>query len=263
VVVWVDNWYWQRYRPDPADANISLDLSVMAVLPLTTTTDTPALHTRSHTFDPFPGHSSLERMRSRVEVIDSTCRLSLGRLMQKVRQLTANPIEASAIRVPLDIHRPRRRRLQWRALALSQMRVGAAPELIRVLEDVRTLQRHVGRVLPLLVDEKVHYSTMRLLYAPAHWSLDVHGWLRQVPVIYGSWHPYKHTLTLLYRWFLPVFTALELRQPPPVGSTFKASRKVVFMEKMVAGLLLAAHTVRAEVSRALAAAATPSNRKVL
>ena len=41
-------------------------------------------------------------------------------------------------------------------------RVGAGPELLQVLEQVRQVQLQVGQVTPLMVDEKVHYSVMRL-----------------------------------------------------------------------------------------------------
>ena len=258
VVLWIDNWYRARYRPDPENPNVSRDVSVMAVLRLSSTTDVPALRTRSRSFGTFPGQSSLLRMVGRIETIDDLTQAALHRLVQKVRMLTAHPIEAKAIRVPLDVPRPSRPRLQWRALALSKNRVGSGAELLKVLESVRRVQQHIGQPLPLLVDEKVHYSVMRLLYAPAYWGLDVAGWLRQVPVIYGCWHPYKHTLTLVYRWFLPIFMHLEMRAAPRIGTSFKMARKVAFMEKMVAALLLASHTVRDEVHRAQGATRSPS-----
>ena len=247
VVLWVDNWYRARYRPDPESPDVSRDVSVMAVLSLSSTTDVPALRTRSRSFGSFPGQSSLLRMVGRIETLDDITKTALHRFVQKVRLLTADPIEASAIRVPLDIRRPNRPRLQWRAMAMSNWRVGSGAELLRCIESVRKIQQHIGQPLPLLVDEKVHYSMMRLLYAPAHWNLDVARWLRHVPVIYGCWHPYKHTLTLVYRLFLPIFAALELRSAPRVGAVFKTARKVAFMEKMVAALLLASHTVRDEI----------------
>ena len=251
VVVWVDNWYHSRYRPDPESPNVSQDVSVMAVLFLTHPGDAPAVHTRSHTFAQFPGHSSLHALIGRMGTIDTVCQLSLQGLIRKAAALMARPILASAIRVPLDITRPQRVRRQWEPLLMLKQRVGAGPELLRVLEQVRQVQGQVGQVMPLMVDEKVHYSVMRLLYAPAYWGYDGARWLRQVPVLYGCWHPYKHTLTVVYRAFLPIFMALELSAAPRSGSTFRAARKVVFMERMVAALLLAAHTIRGEVEAAL------------
>ena len=43
--------------------------------------------------------------------------------------------------------------------------MSASAELLEVLQEVRSVQEVVGGDLPLLVDEGVHYSTMRLLYS--------------------------------------------------------------------------------------------------
>ena len=90
------------------------------------------------------------------------------------------------MRVPLDVRREQRRSLQWRALALSSDRVSAAAELLAVLDDVRAAQAHVGVDVPLLVDEKVHYSVCRLLYSQPFAGWDVAQWLRAVPLLYGA-----------------------------------------------------------------------------
>ena len=258
VLLWVDNWYWQRFRQDPEQQDISHDLTAMAVLRLTTTDTGPAARTRSRTFASWPGHPTLMWVVNRVDTMDSCTQLAVGRLVKQVRQLIQNPVMASAVRVPLDIPRPARRRLQWEPLALSQSRVGVGVELLSVLEDIRRVQQHVGGVMPLLVDEKVHHQVMRLLYSPLYWDWDCRRWLRQVPVLYGVWHPYKQTVALVYRRFLPVFTALEQRSPPRAGTVFKAARKTAFMEKMVAALLLASNTVRSQVHLALGAVRSPS-----
>ena len=262
VVVWLDNWYWQRFRPDPEEQVLSLDVSAMAVLPLTNPAMTIADRTRSRSFEDWAGHSTLYGLHSRVSVIDDTLAHSMRRIRKQAKQIIRRPVSANAIRVPLDLRRPARPTLPWRPLCLSQLRVGVGVELLQVLEGLLKLQDKVGDTLTLLIDEKVHYSVMRLLYAPQYWGWDAAAWLGKVPVLYGAWHPYKHTLTVVYRAFLPVFTSLELQAAPRAGTEFKAARKVIFMEKMVAALLLARHTVHDEVLRAIANAATDGYQKL-
>ena len=259
VVVWVDNWYWQRFRQDPEGQDISHDLTAMAVLNLTAGDTGPADRTRSRTFAAFPGHPTLWWVVGRVDTMDTCTQLALTSLVRHVGQLIKRPLSATAVRVPLDIPRPARRRQLWEPLALSQSRVGVGTELLTILEDIRRIQRHVGGVVPLLVDEKVHHQVMRLLYSPLYWDWDCRRWLRQVPVLYGVWHPYKQTVALVYRRFLPIFAALEQRSPPRAGTLFKAARRTAFMEKMVAALLLASSTVRSQVHLMLSAVTSPGD----
>ena len=158
--------------------------------------------------------------------------------VQNLRQLSLQP---SAIRVPLDVCRPRRATRQWRALTLNENRVGANAELVEVLRDLLRLQRRVGGSLPVLVDEKVHYAVMRMMHSRMLSQLDVGGWLCQMPVLYGVWHPYKQCVTVVYRTFFPVFALLECTGRVTVGARARLNRKLLYMEKMVAALLLCAH----------------------
>ena len=130
-------------------------------------------------------------------------------------------------------------------------------ELLRVLEDVKTFQGVAGDVLPLLVDEKVHYATMRLLYGRPLWDYDVHGWLCKIPVLYGVWHPYKHALTLVHRHFFPIFALLEMTGAPSLGSNVKVQRKVLYMEKICATLLLLTPEIMPGLVTALEGARDP------
>ena len=62
---------------------------------------------------------------------------------------------------------------------------------------------------------------------------------------------YKHTLTLVYRAFFPVFALLEFTGSPALGSTVRLQRKVLYMEKVFATLLLLGTTVRHQLEGAL------------
>ena len=251
VVLWVDNWYWERFTTDVASPVRSQDVSVLAVLPMQTTAEGPAARTRARVWDEFPGHVSLLLVTNRVPVVDTFIRRSFVRLCDKSQALQRCNLTGSVIRVPLDVARPQRPRLQWRALSLSQWRVGTTVELIQLLQDVTAVQQHVGRAVPLLVDEKVHYALCRLLFNRGYQRWSVATMLKDVPLLYGAWHPYKHCLTLVYRRFFPVLALLETQHVPTANTTFKASRRVMFMEKMFASLLLLPVDVREAVTVSL------------
>ena len=97
-------------------------------------------------------------------------------------------------------------------------------ELLSVLQDVRVIQEHSGNVLPLLVDEKIHYAINKLMYSVTFKDYNVPSWLAQVPLEYGVWHPYKHAVTLVYRKFFPVFALLESTGLPTLGASIRVHR---------------------------------------
>ena len=81
--------------------------------------------------------------------------------------------------------------------------------------------------------ERVHHAEGR---ATAVWSLAP----LQTPC-----------LTLVYRRFFPVLALLESQHIPTPDTTFKASRRVMFMEKMFASLLLLPVHIREAVTTSL------------
>ena len=50
-------------------------------------------------------------------------------------------------------------------VVLSELRVGQNEELVNLLQLPKDLEAQSGRVLPLLLDEKVYYQLCRLMYA--------------------------------------------------------------------------------------------------
>jgi hypothetical protein len=126
---------------------------------------------------------------------------------------------------------------------LSDNTVSASDDLLRILEQVMEVQQRSGLDMPLLVDENIHYRVLRLLYGRPFQKYDVHRYLRRLPLLFGIWHAYKHTVTVLYRVFFPVLGVLECTGEPPDSGDVKLVRKVLFMEKMFAALLLAARDV--------------------
>jgi hypothetical protein len=253
VVLWVDNWYCQRYGVNPEFPCRSMDVTAMAMLVLSSTaTATPAGRTRSRMLPAFPGQRPLSTVIGYVGEMATSLSAVCDDLLRAVQGIAAVAIQPSWIRVPLDLSRHRGRSLQWRSLTLSEHRVSANTELLNVLTDVCGLQQRAGRVLPLLIDEKVFYAVCRLLYSKVHASVDCALWLRHVPLLFGVWHAYKHTLTLVYRRFFALFALVELTGCPALGASVRCQRKVMYMEKVVATLLLCSDAVRGQLVTAIA-----------
>ena len=106
--------------------------------------------------------------------------------------------------------------------------------------------------MPLIVDENIHYRILKFIHSHASKSWDVALWLRGLPVLYGVWHPYKYCLLAVYRVFFPIFALLETTSPC-VDKEINGLRKVLHIEKLVAGLLLIRHKVAARATACLSA----------
>ena len=245
-VVWIDNWYVRRYGFRPDGSDLSLNVTAIAVLRLT-----QPRATRRTTLAAYPGHMGVaEVIQGLIERLDWVGR-SMESLADQIDAILAGPIGYREVRVPLDEARPRvQRDCQWVPLTLSQSRVGDAKELLEVLAGVRELQQRSGRAMPLLVDEKIHYSIMKMLYAQGWQGWRMGQWLRQVPVLYGVWHPYKQVVNLVYRAFLPILSRLERDQPPRAGEQLHCGKKLRYLETLFGTLLVASWSVRDELESA-------------
>lgn len=185
VVVWLDNWYCERYGVDPERPVTSTDLSAVAVLVLSSADLRPADRTRSHSLPQYQGSPNLHHLTIRVDQVAEDVCEALDALNAKVDELMQHPPQRTHIRVPLDIQRPSRPSLRWRPLTLSENRVSTNVELLQVINDLLQVRDHTANVLPLLVDEKVHYAILRMQLARSYSSWYIRGWMKDVPVLYG------------------------------------------------------------------------------
>ena len=169
------------------------------------------------------------------------CR-EVPRALLRVQGTIQEPIDPTWIRVPLDFHRTGMRSLQWLSLFLSELSTGGQVELLSLLREIRSVQLHTRRALPLLVDMNIHYRIMKMMYSVNCVHLDTRQWLSAFPVLYGVWHPYKYCLNVVYRKFFPIFILLETTGHA-VGKEVNCQRKVLHIEKLVACLLLTRHRI--------------------
>jgi hypothetical protein len=228
VVVWVDNWYIWRFSTDPLTPDLSLNLTAMGLLHLAGPRDT-----RSTRVLEYPGHMTAAAV---VGVLDTTAyqiMVALDRLDTAVDAVLGADLSYGDIRVPLDVKRTQVSSLQWEPLALSQSRVGDNLGLLEVAAAVLEVQEQTQRVLPLLVDEKIHYSLCKRLYAQRWQTWDMAALLHRVPLVYGVWHRYKQLVHLVFRQCFPILVLLDPPSEPVTGQELRCYRKLAYIERLL------------------------------
>lgn len=234
-VLWFDNFYRRKFAPTPHRSDRSLNCTAMALLP---TVPLP----------PFPGHPSLCQLAFGLEHVAGNLVASHDTLLAAIEGMVCNRIRARDIRVPLDARRPPLPQIPWRPYVLSRFTTGRVSDLVEVLNICSRTQVHMDRVLPLLVDEKIHYQVAKMLYSKNYVHYDVHAFLKNQPLVYGIWHPYKYAMTLTYRRFFPLFVALIHGSSLPDVRDQPSFPKVRYLENLFAGLLIAAFTYKGSIA---------------
>ena len=97
----------------------------------------------------------------------------------------------------------------WRPFALSKEKVTGRVGQLNLLQFAKDTAQQTNRVLPLLVDENIHYRILKLLYEAKNQGWNTQAYLRYVHVVYGVWHAYKFVVTHTFRVFWPILTYLR------------------------------------------------------
>ena len=118
MVLWIDNWYRPWYTTDPQCEDASLNVSVMAVLPTTSTR-------------PFQGHWNLGQLLDHAAPIAASAVSRHQKLLDGVSSVFDEHIDSFDIRVPLDVQRSRMRSLPWKPFMLTNLSVSSQGELIQ------------------------------------------------------------------------------------------------------------------------------------
>ena len=161
-MLWFDNLYWQRFGTDPIGSDLSQNVTAMAVLVLDEMRPSK-MATRQVRFPAFTGHLDFPEVLSNIPQVMVQLQQSLGAMQDSVNSLSLQELERTDIRVPLDVRRPRRTRMQWRPFNICEQQVGRNADLLVLLLDLLEVQDHSQQVLPVLCDENIHYRLLRLM----------------------------------------------------------------------------------------------------
>ena len=234
VVMWFDNFYKPRYVYNPNRLRGTLNATVMAVLGAVAM---PQGHR-------WPELHELDGCLQRA--VDHLWR-AFPRLLQRLQAVAALSLRPQDFRVPLD--KPRRgvTSVPWRPFSLNDDVVQTQRELLKVLRFChRIASTHVQPPMPLLVDENIAYRVHKLCYSTPLQAWGVRQYLRDLPVLYGVWHPYKYVVIMVHRKFLALFAFL-LRGTLRVGESVPSSLKLRTLEIWLGAMILVPERERRDV----------------
>ena len=242
ALVWFDNFFRPHYSSNPAQGDVSLNSTVVAVLP-----------TASLLGD-CPHVLSLDWMVGRLEMVCDRTRAGLPELRHIFDAIQMSALTAADIRVPLDEPRRSVTSLPWTPLVLSDQSVSSNLGLLLLLELCGVVCSQTRKkVVPLLVDVNIHYRIMKMACGRTMAEWDVPALLRCMPPVFGLWHAYKYVVVVVVRlhhsvlWFL-VHGSLREGDKCPTSPGLRA------YELIIAALLLAPMELR-QGWRALVSAA--------
>ena len=198
LVMWMDNFVRPRYSHNPIlSGQMTLNATAMAVMYVGA--DLP----ESPGLVPVVQLDSYRRASARaVDSFQHEFMAMWGRVLE-------TDLALDDFRVPLDVMRPPQQRVQWMPFGVSGCAVQSNTNLIDLLALAQDVRRQSGRPLPLLLDLDLWYRLVKLSYAPnaVRWKMSLV--LRQLPLLYGVWHPYKYVMTMVYRKFHSHFVFLR------------------------------------------------------
>ena len=229
-VVWMDNWYKDRFTTTPGDSNHSVDTTIVAVL------DNPAP-------TPYGGHMTAEQIARGMFITAARLCNFLPQLQGTIGVTLDGSLRREWIRVPLDFVRGTMYPNKWQPLLLSEMRTGMHIELLQLMQMMHNIQVHTRKDLVLLVDMKIHAALLRFLYGRSYASRNLALPWASVGLTYGIWHPYKYACKAVFRRFFPV---LALSIDPGLRPTqdVPSDRPLGYLEKLYAAILLVAQSWR-------------------
>ena len=251
-LLWIDNWYRAQYTTHPDESDRSQNCTAMAVLQLK----------QRPTY--WAGHPAVEDLAARMTTVARALQQRERRIPQTLRDkgyADGCTPDTGNVRAPLDVRRDATtvQAPVWRPFALSKEKVTGGVGLLNLLHFAKDVAQQTNRVLPLLVDENIHYRILKLLYGAKNQRWNMRAYLCYVPVVYGVWHAYKFVVTHTFGVFWPILTYLRKGLLRP-GSTILSYPKLIVMEKTIAALMLATPRILRPYRRKAQAATAISGR---
>ena len=220
-----DNWYRAQYRTHPDESDRSQNCTAMAVLQLK----------QRPTY--WAGHPAIEDLAAQITTVARALQQRERRIPQTLRDMgyaDGCAPDAGNVRAPLDARRDAWtvQAPVWRPFTLSKEKVTGGVRLLNLLHFAKDVAQQTNRVVPLLVEENIHYRILKMLYGAKNQRWNMCAYLRYVSVVYGVWHAYKFFVTHTFRVFWPILTYLQKGLLRP-GSTILSYPKRIVMKKLL------------------------------
>ena len=170
---------------------------------------------------------------------DSFERQQITLWFDNYRRYPDGPILRTWVRAPLDYARNVVVSLNWRPFLLSHLKSGSHVELLEFVRGLECLQVKTRRTVPFLIDMKIFYALLKMLFGASYAPWHVDQILLGHPLLYGVWHPYKYSVEIIYKAFAPIIKFLEQGWDLKAGAVVPMKVKLRHMEKTIVGLFLA------------------------
>ena len=114
--------------------------------------------------DIFPGYPKLDVLKHRLPVVAQRLRDSFLGLCDATKTLLDGPIEAKDVCAPLDCRRISVCSLPWKLFFLTDLTTESQRDLKALVHLLVEVQQQSNKVLPILVDENIHYRLCKMMY---------------------------------------------------------------------------------------------------
>jgi hypothetical protein len=251
VVLWIDNYFYGTSAQRAPHKDPSQNATAMAMF------------VQTDAFPYFAGQPALRELYRAIGGVATQLRNEDRRIPSTLRTLRADANWAT-LRCPLDKLRDPKvvTGPKWRPLMLTPEVISSTKGLVNSLRFAADMKDHLSGLVPVLVDENIHYRTLKLLYGQKMAQWRVPEALRHVPLLYGVWHAYKFCVTHVARRFYPLVVYFRKGTLKP-GEKVSMYPEFATVEHLFAALLKASgmylHRLRRKVE-ALRAQRNQSSR---
>ena len=173
-------------------------------------------------------------------------------------------VTREAIRLPLDVPRGRVKGPKWKGISLEPFTTASHEDLLKCYKVLQEVQDQTRSVMPVLMDENIHYRLLKWMYSVSYAHLAVRETMGQLVLVYGVWHAYKNVCLHIHRAFFPVWVYLE-RGVLKKGEAITSSQKLAYIERLIAGLWIVGAdylvSIDTEINRMMALLGRVQTRK--
>lgn len=242
IVVWCDNYNKRKWAKNPSsDRNLGVNATAFAVLEL------PQLEKE------FAGYPTLKGLFLEIENATKALQETRRHLPNLRIRLRLEHLGYDDVRSPMDIRREEVFPPVWYPFDLVEDNIAETRGLVAVLQHACQIQQDLNASsMTLLCDQNIYYRTMKLLYGRTYMGVNVHGFLRKVPLLHGVWHSYKMVVRALYNVFLPFVAWIDegpAYSVDPEEAKVYQNPPMFRMESVVLGIFLCAEGQRDLVKR--------------
>ena len=225
ITLWFDNYRRYINGMDPHSPDKTLNVTVVGVLHAT---ELPQYH----------GLPGLDAVAERIPgVVDYLVRC-VGLLLQR-STVPDGPIVRTWVCGTLDHARNAVVSLNRRPFVLSHLESGSHVELLEFVRGLECLRVNTGRSVPFLIDMKIFYPLLKMLFGASYAPWHVDQFLLGHPLPYGVWHRYKYSVEITCMAFAPIIKFFEQGWDLKAGALVPMKVKLRHMEKTIVGLFLA------------------------